>query len=149
MTLQEELDIRDQIFNYNSCLKRTRVALGEGHLDKFTIFEDKSCFSIYFHIFNTIAQDRFHTHAFDGYSYVLRGGYEEEYKVDGVVHKKWVGTGGRFIPKNYNHRILRSEPDTMSILFTGPWDNHWTEENDQFVRTLTHGRKEVSREYRI
>ena len=54
--------------------KKTRIQLGEGHINKYTIFENKSLFSIYFHVFNTIAQDRFHTHAFDGWAFVIRGG---------------------------------------------------------------------------
>lgn len=128
---------------------RVRVALGEGHLDRYTLFESKNWFSVYFHVFNTVAQDRFHTHAFDGYAVVLRGGYEEEVKAaDGSVYKNRVGVGGRFIPKGYNHRLLRSLPNTMSVLFAGPWCKTWTEENDEFVRTLTWGRKEVARVYR-
>jgi hypothetical protein len=44
--------------------KKVRVALGQGYLDRYTILEIKWLFSIYFHVFNTVEQDRFHTHAF-------------------------------------------------------------------------------------
>jgi hypothetical protein len=128
---------------------KVRVTLGEGYLDRYTIFEDKKRYSLYFHVFNTIRQDRFHTHAFDGWANLLRGGYEEEVKKsDGSIHKKWVGPGLRFIPKDYNHRLLRSIPNTCSIVLVGPWCEFWTEENEEFVRTLTWGRKEVSRTYK-
>ena len=126
--------------------KKVRIALGRGFLDRFTILELKHFCCIYFHVFNTIEQDRFHTHAFHGLAIVLRGGYLEEHKTSsGRVLQKWIGPGVRLIPRSYNHRLLESHPNTMSILFTGPWSKTWTEENEQFVRTLTWGRKEINR----
>lgn len=127
--------------------KKARIALGEGFLDRFTIFEWKRVLSIYIHIFNTVEQDRFHTHAFNGIAIVLRGGYEEEYKDDSGTHRKWIGPGIRYIPRAYNHRLLRSKPNSLSICFAGPWSDTWTEENDNYVRTLTWGRKELDRTY--
>lgn len=122
---------------------KARVALGEGHLDRLTIFECKNIFSVYIHCFNTVAQDRFHSHAFAGLAFLLWGGYYEEYKNDTGVYVKWVGPGVRYIPRAYNHRLLRSVPNTVSVLITGPWARHWTEEKDGVVRTLTWGRKVV------
>jgi hypothetical protein len=124
---------------------KVRVALGQGYLDRYTILEIKWLFSIYFHVFNTVEQDRFHTHAFGAWAFLIRGGYEEEFIVSGQIRKKQVRPGMRFIPKAYNHRLLKSEPNTLSILFAGPWSSTWTEENDRFVRTLTWGRKEINR----
>lgn len=124
--------------------EKRRIALGEGFLDRTTIFEFKKFFSAYFHVFNTVAQDRFHTHAFHGIAIVLRGWYDEEWKdEDGTVRTKRIKPGVRFIPRSYNHRLMRSSPNTMSILFTGPWAKHWTEEKDGTVRTLGWGRKIV------
>jgi len=126
--------------------KTARIALGKGFLDRFTIFEWKRFFSIYFHVFNTVEQDRFHTHAFNGIAILLYGWYEEEVKEEGrFSYRKKIRPSIRFIPRSYNHRILRSKPNTLSILFTGPWSKTWTEENEQFVRTLTWGRKEIQR----
>ena len=125
--------------------KKVRVSLGEGFLDRFTLFEWKRFFCIYLHVFNTIKQDRFHSHAFNGVAFLVRGGYEEEVKKGNLSYRKWIGPGIRYIPRQYNHRLLKSKPNTISILFTGPWSKTWTEENDQYVRTLTWGRKEVSR----
>lgn len=125
---------------------KVRVSLGEGFLDRYTIFESKRFFSIYLHVFNTIKQDRLHSHAFNGLAFVLKGGYEEEYRdTDGTLKRTWIGKGIRYIPKSYTHRLLESKANSISILFTGPWDRTWTEENDRWVRTLTWGRKEVSR----
>ena len=125
---------------------KKRVALGKGYLDRYTILEIKWLCGIYFHVFNTVEQDRFHTHAFDGWAFLIRGGYEEEFIEAGEKKRKWVGPGIRYIPRVYNHRLLASLPNTISILFTGPWSRTWTEENDQFIRTLQWGRKEVKRQ---
>jgi hypothetical protein len=126
-----------------------RVALGDGHLDRYTLFECKRLFSVYLHVFNTVAQDRFHSHAFSGVAVVLRGGYWEEYRDGEATLLRWVGVGPRYIPRAYCHRLLRSEPGSVSVLFAGPWAATWTEEKDGCVRTLAWGRKEVNREYRV
>jgi hypothetical protein len=61
------------------------------------------------------------------------------------VKKRWVGPGIRYIPRNYSHRLLCSNPNSISICFTGPWSETWTEENDRWIRTLTWGRREINR----
>lgn len=134
--------------------KKTRVELGRGHLIKYTIFEIKRLFSVYLHVFNTIEQDRFHTHAFSGVSFLLKGGYEEEVKeTDGSFKKKWIGRGIRYIPHSHNHRLLTSTTNSVSLLFAGPWRKTWTEEfpstpeNPGIVRVLGWGRKEITRKY--
>lgn len=126
--------------------KKNRVALGEGHLDRYTLIEIKSLFSVYVHVFNTIAQDRFHTHAFDAFALVVKGSYEEEWKGgDQVVRRQTIRPGLRRIPRLHFHRLLRSEPNTVSIMITGPWRKKWIEETADCVRILTWGRKEVRR----
>ena len=120
-----------------------KISLGEGYLHRLAIIEIKSLFSIYVHKFNTIAQDRFHTHAFNGLAFVIKGGYDEEYKDSTGIHLKTIKPGFRYIPREYNHRLLKSKPNTISILFAGPWGKYWTEEKDGRVRTLTWNRKVV------
>ena len=123
---------------------KKRITLGEGYLDRITLFENKYLFSIHIHIFNTIKQDRFYTHAFAGIAFLLKGGYEEEWKDEnGLVHIKQIKPGIRFIPRYYNHRIMKSKKNTISVLFTGPWDKLWTEEKDGKIRVLTWGRKVI------
>src|SRR5688572_10470314 len=119
--------------------KKTRVALGEGHLDRYTVFEFKGFLSFYVHVFNTVAQDRFHSHAFDALSVVLKGGYDEEWKDGGVVRRRRIRPGLRRIPHGHTHRLLRSKPNTVSVLLAGPWRKTWFEETDRHVRLLTWG----------
>jgi hypothetical protein len=126
-----------------------RVVLGteeeNGYLNRIQLFEFKKLLSCYIHIFNTKYHDRFHSHAFSAVAVVLKGGYFEEYYVGSEVRTKWVGPGLRFIPKDYNHRIMRSEPNSVSFLIAGPWEKYWTEDFPGYARVLTWGRREVAR----
>ena len=117
--------------------------LGEGTVSRYTLFESKRFFSIYFHHIETFSQDRFHTHAFNAHVFIIRGGYLDEIK-DGIgPHKptrkiqfnRWTY---RYIPRELNHRLLLAKPDTISILLTGPYSTLWTEETDSGqLRILT------------
>jgi hypothetical protein len=78
----------------------------------------------------------------------VSGGYDEEVQEDvnnGRKYLRYIPTGVRYIPKMYNHRILQSKPNTMTILFTGPYNELWTEETDDWVKLITKGNKEVGR----
>lgn len=119
--------------------------MGEGYVDRWTIFENKHIGGIYFHSWHTIKQDRFHTHAFAGIAWLISGSYEEEYLVGDVSHTKIISPGIRYIPKNYNHKILKSEPNTYSLLIAGPWSRTWTEETDEWKRVLTWNRNVVNK----
>jgi len=121
--------------------KKETVAFGAGHLLKWTIFEHKKLFSIYFHRFYTKKQDRFHTHAFHAIAIVLWGGYDELYIENGITKKQRIGPGIRIIKRSFNHCLLESIPGTASIVIGGPWLKTWTEEKDGQKRTLTWGRK--------
>jgi hypothetical protein len=131
--------------------RKHRIALGQGYLDRYTIFECKRLFSIYFHSFHTIAQDRFHSHAFHAVAIVLMGGYWEELIIgDGepfferISLVRRISRGIRFIPRSCNHRILLSSPRTYSIVLAGPWAKTWTETKNGSTRTLGWGRKILS-----
>jgi hypothetical protein len=78
----------------------------------------------------------------------VSGGYDEEVQTDingGRKYLKRINKGIRYIPKMYNHRILQSEPNTMTILFTGPYNELWTEESDDWVKLITKGNIEIGR----
>ena len=115
--------------------------MGEGYVDRWTLFENKKIGGIYFHHWKTIKQDRFHTHAFDGIVWLISGGYVEERIENGVSYRKTIKPGLRFIPKDYNHKILQAEPWTFSLLVAGPWAQTWTEENDIWKRVLSWNRE--------
>lgn len=122
--------------------------LGSGTVTRYTIIEIRWLFSIYVHRIDTEFQDRFHTHAFNALAFLFKGGYVEEVQ-DGIGGgKTWLRTvkrGFRYIPRMYNHKILKAAPGTTTLLLAGPYSELWTEETDDWVRLITKGSKEVIR----
>ena len=109
--------------------KKKRIELGEGHIVQFTLFESKRFGGIWLYNWKTILQNRFHTHAFSSYAFLLNGAYTEEVIIDGEVHNRIVNKKfvPRHLPKDYCHRILRANPNTWTIVFFGKWKDHWWE----------------------
>jgi hypothetical protein len=112
-----------------------RIRLGQGHVDQLTLFEWKYVGGVYLYFFNVKAQDRFHTHAFASVSFLLWGRYFEEVKnPDGTIVQKTRHPGVKYLPRDYNHKLMESAPNTISLTITGPWDRYWTEESDKWIR---------------
>lgn len=112
--------------------KRKTIGLGAQNVTELTILEYKKLFSIKLFKFHKTdgKQDRFHTHAFNAYSFLLKGNYIEEV-LDGDVIKKLPRNRSRvlFIPKDSFHRITKSTNCT-TILITGPWGKTFKELTD-------------------
>jgi hypothetical protein len=128
-------------------LKRKRIELGKGHIVQYTIFEHKKLGGIWIYNWKTIEQNRFHTHAFNSYAFLLKGSYKEEVIIDGEIHEREVNQilKPRFLPKNYCHRILEAKPKTWTIVFFGRWDKYWWEyfaDKDKWIK-YTWGRNKV------
>ena len=68
-------------------LKKKRVELGKGYIIQYTIFENKKFGGIWIYNWKTIEQNRFHTHAFSAYAFLLKGSYIEEVIKDGKIIK--------------------------------------------------------------
>lgn len=109
--------------------KKKRIELGEGHIIQYTLFEHKKLGGVWLYNWKTIDQNRFHTHAFQSYAFLLSGSYTEEVIVDGKIKKRVVDQWmkPRFLPYNYTHRILEATPNTWTIVFFGKWLDHWWE----------------------
>lgn len=126
---------------FGKILHWDNTSLGVGNIQRFTIFEIKYVCGIIVNIFNTTNQDRFHSHAFNAFSWMLRGHYFEEVIEDGAVVTKKIEKS-RFIPRNYIHKITQSTPNAMSITFEGPWESTWNEYFDTGrVKAYSWGRK--------
>ena len=110
-------------------LKKKRVELGIGHITQYTIFESKRIGGIWIYDWKSIEQNRFHTHAFNSYAFLLSGSYTEEVIHNGIVETRVVNQKfkPRFLPKHYCHRILKAEPNTYTIVFFGKWIPYWWE----------------------
>lgn len=108
---------------------KKRIELGEGHIVQYTLFEWKRFGGIWLYNWKTIKQNRFHTHAFPSYAFLLRGSYEEEVIKNGSIIRKVVNQWmrPRKLPRNYCHRILKAEPNTWTVVFFGKWQDSWWE----------------------
>lgn len=145
-----------KIGNWFSLWDWSHVKIGVGYVDRLAIIEIKYLFSIYFNIWNTSEQDRYHNHAFNSVSIMLRGWYYEEDRTK-LISRELMRTTAwflleliqapsiRWIGRNYMHRIHCSACDALSLTFAGPWAKTWQEikVGDPAVRTFTWGRKEV------
>lgn len=124
-----------KLFHYDT------TSLGVGNIKRFTIIEIKYLFGIIVNIFNTENQDRFHSHAFHAFSFMIKGYYYEHVIIGTECVTKKIEKS-RFIPRNYIHKITKSTKNAMSITFEGPWESTWNEYFDNGrVKTYTWGRK--------
>lgn len=115
---------------FGKLLHYDKTSLGIGNIKRFTIFEFKFLGGIIINIFNTIDQDRFHSHAFWAFSLMIRGWYYEDVAVKGKITTNKV-TRSRIIPRNYVHKIKNSSKNAISVTFEGPWRETWYEFFDQ------------------
>lgn len=109
--------------------KKKRIDLGEQSVTELTILEYKKWFSIKLFNFHKSegVQDRFHTHAFNAYSFLLKGDYTEEVLEDNKIVKCLRSRSkALFIPKDSYHRITRSK-GCVTLLVTGPWGETFKE----------------------
>lgn len=111
------------------------------------LVEIKGLFSIVLLKFHKGSREKFHSHAFNAFTWFLKGSLTEVRKhPDGQLvtteYKKSVVP--KYTPRDNLHRVFAQE-DSWCFSIRGPWVNtwkEWDEETDTYV-TLTHGRKEV------
>ena len=125
--------------------KKSEVALGEGSVTQYIIFENKHFLSLIFYKWNTINQVRFHTHAFGAIAFLLKGWYWEKVRFQGIEMTNFVNVPflPRMLPRNYCHAIGNAKPGTITMVVAGPWQKNWLEyfpDTDTWVE-YTWGRK--------
>lgn len=113
----------------------------------FFIVEIKSLFSIAVLRFDDGARDAFHTHAFNAWSWVLRGRLVEKDITRSVCITRTYAPSWRpiYTPRSMFHKII-SVGTTWAVTFRGPWVDRWQEfiPGEDKNLTLTHGRKVVA-----
>lgn len=109
--------------------QKKEVALGEGSVTQYIVFENKNLLSLIFYRWNTIKQTRFHTHAFASFAFLLKGWYWEKVMFGGIEMQNFVNQPlwPRYLPKNYCHAIQNAKPGTLTMVVTGPWQKTWWE----------------------
>jgi hypothetical protein len=127
---------------FGKLLHHDCVALGEGRIDRYTLFEIKPLGGVILNVFNSVEQDRFHTHAFNAISVMIFGAYREEIRTEYDVQVRTRRRDIRFLPRTLEHRILNSTPNAISVTICGPWKRSWTETSlAGRIRRMTWGRK--------
>lgn len=113
----------------------------------FWLIEIKSLFSVAVLKFEDGARDAYHTHAFNAWSWLLKGQLIEI--VRGHEHLCHVSYRPSlrpiYTPRDMFHKVV-SLGTSWAITFRGPWSKTWQEyipETDRTI-TLTHGRKEIN-----
>lgn len=106
------------------------------------LIEWKPVFSIVLLKFNKGTRDAYHEHAFDAWTFWLKGKVKEEFQ-DGSESIVWTPSiKPKFTPRSNFHRINALET-SWALCFRGRWKKTWKEELNGDLYTLTHGRNKV------
>ena len=117
----------------------------ESTVTGYWLVEIKSLFSICLLRFDGRSREAFHTHAFNCFSWVLRGELFETF-LDGrtVTHRASLVP---FITKRSDfHKVSSPEGTSWVLSFRGPWCRYWKEYLPAARKhiTLTHGRAVIA-----
>lgn len=116
----------------------------ESTVTGYWLVEIKWLFSICLLRFDGASREAFHTHAFNCFSWVLRGGLLETF-LDGRVRyhpASWLP----FVTRRTDfHKVDSGSGTTWVLSFRGPWARRWKEylPHSEEIVTLTHGRKVI------
>lgn len=124
----------------------------ESPVDAYFVVECKGLFSIALLKFNKGGREAFHTHAFDAWTWFLKGDLTEQTIVKGDKHgylyqeKEYsFSLTPKLTRKSDMHRVV-AEKDSWCLTVRGPWQKNWTEYNAEkdVTTTLSHGRHVVA-----
>lgn len=115
----------------------------KSHSDGLFIIELRRLCSIVLLHFRPGAREAYHNHAFNTWTWFLKGEVRE-YMLDGAANVFKPSLKPKITPRSTFHRVF-SIGHTWAISFRGPWVDQWKEfipETNEFI-TLTHGRRIV------
>ena len=105
----------------------------ESPVDAYFLIEIKDWFSIAILKFNKGGREAYHTHAFDAYTWFLKGNLVEK-----DVNGKYYVYERSLVPKktlkSKNHRVTALS-DSWCLTVRGKWDKTWTEYNETLDET--------------
>lgn len=124
-------------------LKKVKDGGKESPVDAYFLFELKGLCSIALLKFNKGTRENFHTHAFDALTWFLSGHLVEERATPhgSILYTYKRSLLPKFTAKSNLHRV-RAHKTSWCFTIRGPWENHWTEYNEEKDTTyvLTHHR---------
>lgn len=134
--------------------KKMKDGGAESTVTGYWLVEIKSLFSIVLIKFEGRSREAYHEHAFNCINWLLKGKLRESMYVE---NPRWPGTEERYkrtlFPSFKPFKITRADFHKVDscgtswvLSFRGPWKKTWREylPDENRVRTLTHGRKEVA-----
>ncbi len=113
----------------------------------FWLIEIKSIFSIVLLRFEDGSRECYHEHAFNCFSWVLRGKLIEQFlALKSGANQEHGASWLPFITRKTTFHKVISKGRTWVLSFRGPWCDRWREHDEATGKTttLTHGRKEVT-----
>lgn len=112
------------------------------------LIENKDWFSIVLLNFSKGSREAYHSHAFNAYTWWLKGEVAEVFKHTNntIIWKPSLRNliFPKYTPKNNVHKIIGIK-SSWALSIRGPWDNTWKEYIKNDVHTLTHGRKIINK----
>lgn len=106
------------------------------------LVEIKSLFSIVLLHFSEGSREAFHSHAFNAWTYWLRG-YVVERVFARAGARHFEAGEWKYTPRELMHKVEGGHGGAWAISFRGPWSSYWREFRDGKHIILTHGRKEI------
>ena len=108
------------------------------------LIENKKLFSICLLRFSEGSREAFHSHAFNAYTWWLKGEVEEQFLDDTKNHIIWKPSirnwlFPKFTPRWNFHKIIGLKT-SWALSIRGPWDDTWKEHRNGNTYTLTSGR---------
>lgn len=138
-----------KIGKYCKFFEKSEVALGEGSVTQYIVFEHKKLLSLIFYRWNTIDQVRFHSHCFPALAFLIKGWYWEKVRFGKHIMTNFVNVPliPRFLPRNYVHNIQNSKPGTVTMVLAGPWQENWFEYFEESKTWVKYGwgRKKIAK----
>jgi len=118
-------------------------------VDGYWLIEIKGLFSIVLLKFNAGSRENYHSHAFNAFTWWLKGEIEEHRIIDGEkVISRWKPSfKPKYTPRENCHKVFaQNGKPAWAFCLRGPWHDTWTEWNEDTreLTTLTHGRKVVN-----
>ena len=123
--------------------KKMKDGGAESTVTGYWLIESKRLLSICLLKFEGKSREAFHNHAFNCFSWVIKGRLTET-MLDGSV-REYTSSIVPFVTRREDFHKVDSDNTTWVLTFRGPWAKRWNEflpKEDKFV-TLTHGREVV------
>lgn len=114
----------------------------KSHVWAHWLIEWKSVFSIVLLRFEDGTREAYHNHAFNSFSWVLKGKLKEKFTNGEVKYHK--ASPRPFITTKEDFHKVSSEGRSWALSFRGPWSDTWSEVDESAEQiTLTHGRRKL------